>query len=124
MYLKKFLLGRTRKIKSKQEISSLFKTGKFWTCSCFVIIYKCNDLQHDRLGVIVSRKIGNAVERNRAKRVFRELFRCNIENNPPFFDLLIKPRPGSDFRDTIVIKEFFNKWQKEAKISSRKPYTP
>jgi len=36
-----------------------------------------NDLGHSRLGVTASRKVGNAVRRNRAKRIVRELFRRN-----------------------------------------------
>ena len=35
-----------------------------------------------RLGVIVSRQVGGAVQRNRIKRVIREMFRCNQEEFP------------------------------------------
>ena len=34
-----------------------------------------NSLPHDRLGIIASRKVGGAVQRNRAKRRLREIFR-------------------------------------------------
>ncbi|MDR2728810.1 MAG: ribonuclease P protein component [Chitinispirillales bacterium] len=122
--MKKFSFGRRQKIKSKLEISQLFKEGQRWACLGFVLIYKQNGLQYDRLGVIVSRKIGNAVERNRAKRIFRELFRCNIGSNPPFFDILIKPRVAADFKNAIIQRENFKKWQEKVKISPRESYTP
>ncbi len=84
-------------------------------CHGFTIIYKSNELQYDRFGVLVSRRIGNAVQRNRVKRIFRELFRQNIYRNPPFFDILIQPRPGSDFSNAEVMKGCFNKWQESQK---------
>jgi ribonuclease P protein component len=118
--------GRTHKIKKRGEISRLFKEGRRWECSCFVLIYGQNGLGHDRFGVIVSRKIGNAAERNRVKRVFREVYRCNIRRNPPFFDILIKPLPRDDnYRNSDEQKEYFNKWQETtAKINFPEPSTP
>ncbi len=42
-----------------------------------------------RLGVIASRRVGNAVKRNRAKRQFREMFRLNQDRLPPRCDVII-----------------------------------
>jgi ribonuclease P protein component len=42
------------------------------TCTLFFLP---NSLGRKRLGIIASRKVGNAVERNRAKRKIREIFR-------------------------------------------------
>jgi len=124
-YLKKLLFGKAQKIKKKSEISRLFRDGRRWECSCFVLIYERNDLPHDRFGVIVSKRIGNAVRRNRVKRVFREVYRCNIKDSPPFFDILIRPRPKENFLwKTVEQKVFFEKWQQEAKNDFREPPTP
>lgn len=46
-----------------------------------------------RLGVIASRRIGNAVARNRAKRLLRELFRNHQDRLPPSCDVLLIARP-------------------------------
>lgn len=45
-----------------------------------------------RVGVIASRRVGNAVCRNRAKRRLRELFRLHQDHLPPSCDLLLIAR--------------------------------
>jgi len=45
----------------------------------FIIVCGRNDLTHPRLGITVSKKVGNAVCRNRIKRLVREFFRNNQE---------------------------------------------
>lgn len=46
--------------------------------------------QPARLGIAAGRKLGSAVERNRAKRLIREIFRRNPA--PPGFDVVVIPR--------------------------------
>jgi ribonuclease P protein component len=41
------------------------------------VLFLANGLSHDRIGIIASRRVGGAVQRNRAKRLIREVFRQN-----------------------------------------------
>ncbi len=54
-----------------------------------------NGLPHPRLGLSVSRKVGNAVARNRWKRCIREAFRLSREQLPAGVDLVVIPRPDA-----------------------------
>ncbi len=47
-----------------------------------------------RSGVIASRKVGNAVVRNRCKRRMRELVRAQFHRFPPGYDLVVIARAG------------------------------
>jgi ribonuclease P protein component len=62
-----------------------------------IIVCGCeNALGRPRLGLSVSRKVGNAVVRNRWKRLVREAFRLDREHLPRGVDLVVIPRPGAE----------------------------
>ncbi len=61
-----------------------------------LVLHACaNDLPYTRVGFSVSRKYGNAVQRNRIKRLYRESFRHVREQLPRGLDLVLIPKPGT-----------------------------
>src|SRR6266850_7431558 len=63
----------------------------------WLIVYGCpNELGRLRLGLSVSRKIGNAVARNRFKRLYREAFRVSRADLPVGIDLVFLPRSSKE----------------------------
>ena len=69
-YAKKFV-----SVKRNREFQYLFKRGKSIVNSAFVCYLRPNRRRVNRLGIVTSKKIGNAVKRSRARRVIREAFR-------------------------------------------------
>lgn len=55
-----------------------------------------NGLSHPRLGLVVGRKCGDAVQRNRIKRLLREAFRLQQHELPAGLDLLCAPRASAN----------------------------
>lgn len=52
-----------------------------------------NDAPHHRLGLSVSRRVGNAVKRHRVKRLLREAFRLEQHTWPGHYDLVVIVHP-------------------------------
>ncbi len=64
----------------------------------------CNGLDHPRLGLSVSRKVGGAVVRNRWKRLIREAFRLSRTRLPEGIDLVVIPRRGGEPELTALLE--------------------
>ncbi|MBI5787279.1 MAG: ribonuclease P protein component [Candidatus Schekmanbacteria bacterium] len=76
----------------------------------FVLYYQANGLSHNRLGVCAGKDaIGNAVARNRAKRLLREAYRQNRPNFRPGFDFILVARKNLlNLKAPELIREFRN----------------
>jgi ribonuclease P protein component len=62
---------------------------------CVIVDARKNNSSYSRLGITVSRHYGQAVQRNRFKRIVREAFRlCRLELQSGF-DLNVKPRQAA-----------------------------
>lgn len=60
-------------VKNSRDFENIIKTGSCKKNKSFVIHYKKNDLPYDRFGISVSKKLGNAVFRNKYKRKIRSI---------------------------------------------------
>ena len=65
------------RLRKRAEFLLLSKKGHKFYAPDFLLIRQDNDRNSTRIGITVSRKVGNAVVRNRVKRYVREFFRNN-----------------------------------------------
>ncbi len=82
-------------LRNSAAIRLVFKEGRRVSCPLFTLLYRRNALDHTRVGVVVGKKLGGAVWRNRSKRRFRELARLSLPRLQAGLDLLILPKRES-----------------------------
>lgn len=68
-------LRPTQRLRHAFEITRVFEKGRTFRCPCLRIHYLPSGRESSRLGLVVTRKVGGAVQRNRVKRLLREVFR-------------------------------------------------
>jgi ribonuclease P protein component len=84
---------RSRRLTRPAEFNRVYGEGRRTRKGPFVVHALPNDLGYPRLGLSVSRKVGNAVIRNRVKRRLREAFRHLQHQLPGSYDLVITVQP-------------------------------
>jgi len=89
-------LTKEERLKRKSDFDRVFAIGKRKSCSGARLVYKTNGYDYSRFAVCPVRKYGTAVERNRAKRICRELFRTMKETIASGYDIVLVIYPGKD----------------------------
>jgi len=80
------------KIKENRDFRRAYNRGKSFVSPYIVVYVNKNRTGEKRLGITAGKKIGNAVKRNRAKRVIYSAFRACEELISPGYDFVIVAR--------------------------------
>ena len=78
------------RIRRRVEYQKIYDRGTKIHGRYLTLFTLSTDLPHGRLGIAATRKFGGSVERNRAKRLIREVFRRN--KLAPGFDIVVIPK--------------------------------
>lgn len=86
---------KSRRLRKSSEFARVYGANVFVADECLVMQGIQNGTTDTRLGISVSRKVGNAVVRNNWKRLVREAFRLQQHELPSGMDIVVRPRKGA-----------------------------
>jgi len=110
------MLHKELRISRGKEYSGIYKVGRRIAGQYMIVFLKSNQLDRNRFGIVTSKKIGNAVIRNRAKRQLREVIRKNLNNLPSTYDMVVVAR--FNIKDAVfaLIEKDFLRLMRKASI--------
>lgn len=81
-------------LRKNYEFKNVYNLKKSYGNKYLVMYVKENGTDTCRLGVSVSKKVGNSIVRHRLARLIREAFRLNINHIPDGYDVVFVARAG------------------------------
>jgi ribonuclease P protein component len=110
---------KSHHLRSPREFDAVYAAKTREARGPVTVYAKPNGLAHPRLGLSVSRKVGNAVRRNRIRRLLREAMRLMQHDFPAGYDLVIVVRPHeplmlADYQRLLAgaVLKLHNVWRK------------
>jgi ribonuclease P protein component len=110
-------LAQHERLKHKSDFQRVYDQGKKIDSSSFILyIYIHKHQQCRRLGISVSKKVGNAVIRNHCKRIVREVFRRNKTLFPRGADVVVI------VRQNMVSKRYINVFEELCSVLQQQSF--
>lgn len=101
-----------QRLRQSADFTRVRKDGVYHDCGIFILQVNLSSKPNParaRLGLVVSKRVGNAVTRNRVKRLFREIFRKNQALLPSNAEVVFIARSGIVDLSLEHLDELFKK---------------
>ncbi len=92
-------------VKKNRDFQKVFKTGRSYANKYLVMyVMKNEENAGNRIGISVSKKVGNSVVRHRVKRLIKESYRLNAVKISGSYDIVVVARQDARDRDYSEIE--------------------
>ncbi len=81
-----------QRLKSNRDFRNVYDKGKSFANRYLVIFFVKNNLDNNRVGVSVTKKLGNSVVRNKIRRRIKESYRLNCDKVRQGYDIVFLSR--------------------------------
>lgn len=100
-------MRREHSIKESKDFRRVYRNGKSKVDRLIVVYVLRSDKEISRVGFSVSKKVGNAVIRNKIKRRLREIFRNNVDSFKYIVDIVVVARKDAATADYQSLEKSF-----------------
>ena len=97
-------MKHSQSLKKNADFQNVYKCGKSFANKYLVMYVKENDLSENRIGISVSKKVGNSVVRHRVKRLILESYRLHEDMFNSSLDMVIIARTTAKDKSYTDIK--------------------
>lgn len=88
-------MNKTESLAKNNDFKEIYRTGKSYANKYLIMYVKKNEWNKNRLGISVSKKVGNSVIRHRVKRLIREGYRLSEDSLLCGLDIIVVARIGA-----------------------------
>ena len=89
------MVSKFQSLKKNREFQAVYRGGSSKANRLFVMIIRKNRIGVNRVGISVSKKVGNSVVRHHITRLLREIFRLHWEEIESGYDIVIVARAAA-----------------------------
>ena len=107
-------------LKKNKDFQYIYRKGKSYANKYLVMYVLENGTSQNRLGISVSKKVGNSVKRNRARRLMRESVRISDAEIRQGYDLIIIARNTINGKKCADVKKSIEAALRRLKVIEKK----